>query len=185
VFWRCLCSYQDDGNTLLANIVYSVDDPVDYDAIVNQLAVSGAPAIVLVLYPEEVSKILDAASSHPVLGTDAVIWISVDSWSDLGLDGDTVTPEGVIGLTSYQANNSMTARYRHLWEQLDPEVYHDTDGDRSTFAAYSLHIIDAMASLAMAYQKAFNDNTGKSMDWQHTPCISDQCHMALCASLLQ
>ena len=135
-------------------------ETVDYAGMVESLAVSGAPAIVLVLYPEEVSNLLNAAKSHPVLGTDAVIWISVDSWSDLALDNGTVVPNGVIGLTSYQANNSHTIKYRELWQSLDPTEYKDTDGDRSTFAAYSLHIVDAVAALAMAYQRAFDDDTG-------------------------
>ena len=144
--------------------MYSADSgDIDYYAIVDMIAVSGAPAVLLVLYPEEVSKLLDAASTHPVLGTDAVIWISVDSWSDLELDGGTVIPEGVIGLTSYQANNSNTERYRKLWNSLDPEKYPDTDGDRNTFAAYSLHIVDAVVALAKAYQKAFDDNTGAAL----------------------
>eukprot|EP00602_Paraphysomonas_sp_CaronLab_P005348 CAMPEP_0185017998 /NCGR_PEP_ID=MMETSP1103-20130426/842_1 /TAXON_ID=36769 /ORGANISM="Paraphysomonas bandaiensis, Strain Caron Lab Isolate" /LENGTH=1593 /DNA_ID=CAMNT_0027547641 /DNA_START=63 /DNA_END=4844 /DNA_ORIENTATION=- len=153
-------SYENAGNIILDSIIYTSGDPsVDYDGIIDRIAQTGTPAILLVMYQDEVSNIFNAASTHPILGTDAVIWIGVDSWIDVELS-DTIIPNGIIGLSPFEANNSQTIKYRSLWESLDPNEYIDTDGDRSTFAAYSLHIVDAVVALALAYQKTINDNTG-------------------------
>eukprot|EP00604_Paraphysomonas_vestita_P000492 CAMPEP_0174826116 /NCGR_PEP_ID=MMETSP1107-20130205/43522_1 /TAXON_ID=36770 /ORGANISM="Paraphysomonas vestita, Strain GFlagA" /LENGTH=370 /DNA_ID=CAMNT_0016058575 /DNA_START=804 /DNA_END=1913 /DNA_ORIENTATION=- len=151
-------SYESSGNIILVNIVYTPSSTTDYDEIITQIAQSGAPAIVLVVYPEEVEKILKAASKHSVLSSNSVIWIGADSWIDLELN--VTLPNGIIGVSAYQADNPQTIKYTELWKSLDPVKYPDTDGDRSTFSTYSLYIMDAVTALALAYQKAIDDATG-------------------------
>ena len=151
-------SYESAGNIILDSIVYTPSSSTDYDAIITRISQTGTPAVVLVLYPEEVEKVLAASKTHPVMSSDSVLWIGADSWIDLELN--ITLPPGIVGVSSYQADNIQKKKYTELWSSLDPSEYPDTDDDRTILSPYSLYIMDAVTALALAYQKAIDDATG-------------------------
>jgi hypothetical protein len=127
--------------------------------MIDELAKAGAPAIVLVVYQDEIPKIFSVASSHPILSSTQVTWIGVDAWMDVTLN-TLLAPSGIIGLAPNHENGNMTTQYLDLWKSLDPLVYVDSNGDRDDVGTYSLQAADAMFALAFAYEYSLHDNTG-------------------------
>lgn len=127
--------------------------------MIDELAKSGAPAIVLVVYQDEIEKIFDVAATHPVLSSNEIIWIGVDAWVDAQINTPNL-PSGTIGLAPNHLNGNITDRYLKVWKDLDPQRYPDSNSNRDDVATYSLQAADAVFALANAYEISLHDNTG-------------------------
>jgi hypothetical protein len=158
-------SYITDGNTILLQYAYdtALTTTTTYTDIVDLIAASGAPAILLIMYQDQADAILAAAKSHPVLSSDKVVWIGVDAWTNVPEIGSEV-PFGTIGIGPFVPTANITNKYMELWNASDPVRYPDTDEDRSDVAPYGLQTADAVFALAIALQKSLDDNTGLSGD---------------------
>lgn len=119
--------------------------------------------MLLITYQDEVALLLEAAKRHPVMGSDKVIYVGVDTWTDRSVL-DEVVPHGTIGLTTYLAATNLTELYTNIWKELDSGEYEDADGNRDVLEPFSYNIADAVFSLALAFQKAINDNTNLDGD---------------------
>ena len=131
-----------------------------YDTVVNVLASLGSPLILLCMYDAEVELILTAAKGHEILDSEAVIWAKTDWLVDLNNENGFEFPPGMISLKPHMAASATSKRYLSLWESVDPDDYPDSNGDRSDISPTAGYLIDAMTSLAQAYQFSINDNTG-------------------------
>jgi hypothetical protein len=69
-------------------------------------------------------------------------------------------PPGMLSLKPHFASSNTSISYMQLWQSVDPDVYHDNNGDRSDITPSAGAVIDAVFALAQAYQLSINDNTG-------------------------
>jgi hypothetical protein len=131
---------------------------VNYDSVVQSLVASGSPVVLLICYLDIVTGIFAALDSSPGFDRSSMLFISVDAWTASSLSPQ-LSPHGMLGLAFYRSHSAVSRRFVNLWESLDPIRYPDGDGNRSTLATDSSFIIDAVFSLAIAYQFAINDAT--------------------------
>jgi hypothetical protein len=127
--------------------------------MMDELAKSGAPAILLVVYQDQIEPIFNAASNHPVLSSTEILWIGVDAWTDVAVHTPNL-PSGTIGLAPNHFNGNITDRYLEVWKNLNPTEYPDSNGNRNDVSTYSLQAADAVFALANAYEISLHDNTG-------------------------
>ena len=153
-------NYNAKGYVVLLEHTYtpSQNDTESYLSILDLIAASGSPVTVLVVYEEEVDKFMTAAENHPVYDDGSMVWVGIENW--ININGPW-NKKGMVGLKPYMPSSSnITAAYMDLWGSLDPEVYHDTDGDRSSLATNTLYVADAVFSLAQAFQLSIEMNSG-------------------------
>jgi hypothetical protein len=136
-----------------------VDQATFYDNLIIELIASGSPVILGSTYRAEIQKILDAANKTyaPLVGPD-YMWLAVDEWVETV---DVNPPLGTLGLgpKNYETDDPFLGDdFMELWETLDPSVYIDADGDRSSLFIYSASAIDAVFALASAYQSVIDSN---------------------------
>jgi hypothetical protein len=137
----------------------SVDQATFYDTLIVELIASGSPVIVGSTFRAEMQKILDAANkTHPALLGPDYLWLAVDEWVETV---DVNPPLGTVGLgpKNYETDDPFLGDdFLRLWKTLDPAVYVDTDGDRSSIFIYSASAVDAVFALALAYQSVIDSN---------------------------
>jgi hypothetical protein len=134
-----------------------------YDAMMDRLASYGAATTVITTMFAEAEYIFDAVKRHHIMSSDKFLWV----WpSDLVNANLSNVPLGSLGVTMYSLNASdvMASRFLSLWKSLDPSEYPDLDGDRSTLSSYSSFALDAVFSLALAFQLTINSNYVGSME---------------------
>lgn len=136
------------------------DEDSSYDDVIDAIAATGAPAVVLVLYQEEVGKILRAAQKNDRTSSTDIVWLGVEYWTDTQIDDPDSLVNGILGLSPYESNSTLTRNFYDLWASLDSSQYIDSDGDRTTLSPYTTFVVDAVFTLALAYQQAIDDNTG-------------------------
>jgi hypothetical protein len=112
---------------------------------------------------EEMSeKVLTSVRGHPVLDSESVVWAKTD-WganTESNRNGTSfLYPKGMISLNIHLVSSNTSDRYLELWKGLDPTLYPDSDGDRSDVTPLAGPVVDAIFSLAMAFQYSINDNT--------------------------
>lgn len=154
-------SYGERNGTILKHIHYEVLPNLNssfYFDIMNELAATGAPTIVLVAVRSEVRKILDARSVHPIMRRDDYVWVGVDDWVGTS---DFISPLGTIGLVPKvleTGTSGLGKQFLELWGSLDSAIYPDADGDRSTISTYSSYAVDAIFAMALGYQSVLESN---------------------------
>jgi hypothetical protein len=128
-----------------------------YDALMDRLASYGAATTVLTTNAIEAQLIFDAAKRHKVMSSDKYFWIGPNDWVSSNLSN---VPLGSMGVTIYSLNTSepMASKFMSLWRTLDPSEYPDQDEDRSTLTSYSSFAVDAVFSVALAFQQTINSN---------------------------
>lgn len=135
----------------------------NYDNIIAALAALGSPLVLLCMHDPEAEALILAAQDHVIMGSDAVVWAKT-AWTaettSVTQGNHSLYPHGTLSLKPHTAALPAPARYLNLWGQLDPEVYHDANGDRSDISSHAGAVVDAIFSLAQAFQLSINDNTG-------------------------
>jgi hypothetical protein len=123
----------------------------------DELAASGAPAIVLITRSKETEALFQAMLRHKVMSSTDFLWVGINSW--IGYDLGNI-PEGSIGTVDSPVvtTHGISAAFMDLWRSLDPEKYPDYDGDRSTLALFSAFAVDAVVAMATAYQGTIDAN---------------------------
>jgi hypothetical protein len=129
----------------------------------DRLAAYGAPVTVLTTTIIETQRIFDAMKRHRIMSSDNYLWVGSHDLVTANLSN---VPLGSLGVSIYSLNTSesMASRFMSLWRSLDPSEYPDTDGDRWTLSSYSSYAVDAVFSLALAFQQAINSNYVGSPD---------------------
>ena len=152
-------SYEDRNGTVLKHISYvrSAANTSTYFDMMNVLATSGAPVIVLITTRIEVQNLLAARTSHPVMRSDKFLWAGADDW--IGSD-EITAPTGTIGLVPQPLDMEYTVgtKFIELWKALDPIEYPDADGDRSSLSTYAGYAVDAVFGMALAHQAVIDSN---------------------------
>ena len=156
-------NYQAKGHIVLLNYQFT---PVDnetavYTEILDEIAASGAPVTVLVMYADEVEHLLAAVAEHPVYKYDTMVWVGIEMW--VNVKGPW-NKKGMVGLKPYVPDTNITASYMDLWANLNPAEFIDSDGDRSSLGSNTLYVADAVFALAQAFQKVTGSETGSSGD---------------------
>jgi ABC-type branched-subunit amino acid transport system substrate-binding protein len=156
-------NYQAKGHIVLLNYQFT---PVDnetavYTQILDEIAASGAPVTVLVMYADEVEHLLAAVAEHPVYKYDTMVWVGIEMW--VNVKGPW-NKKGMVGLKPYVPSTNITASYMDLWANLNPAEFIDSDGDRSSLGSNTLYVADAVFALAQAFQKVTGSETGSSGD---------------------
>ncbi len=150
-------SYTASGNYILSSIVVPTgSDDVYWQNTVNLLAESGATVILVICYEEETTMLFNATKNNVRMNSSEVVYVGAD-WVTMKSD---VVPRGTVGLIQISYESALSLKYYKLWESVDPKKYFDSDSNRSTIALWGLMWVDALFSLALAYQKAINDTTG-------------------------
>lgn len=159
--YHYISSYTASDGIILLTLSYNSDTATTstYDYLIDELAKSGAPAIVLVLYQDQIDKIFEAASTHPILSTNEVVWIGVDAWVDVTSNSNKI-PAGTIGLSPNHYNGNITDKYYNVWKNLNSNQFPDSNNNRNDVATYSLQAADALFALAKAYEISLHDNSG-------------------------
>ena len=130
-----------------------------YDELINNLAASGSPAIMLAVTADEAVKIFEAAKVSSVLSSSDYLWIAIDEWTKSDIVWNV--PVGTLGI--YPVEKSLSTAYlgpefMSLWSSLNSSEYSDEDGDRETISKYSGYVVDAVFALALSYQDILNKN---------------------------
>ena len=161
--------YEEKGHIVLQAIEVQPSVSVqDYMDALDMLASLGTPATVLVFSPEEVAKILAAADEHPadVFRDNAMVWVGIENW--VNIDDAFWNRQGMLGIYSPYLppgdGSDIPSRFIDLWEQLDPSIYTDGDGDRSALSEGAMFAADAVFALALAFQQLVKEETGLEGD---------------------
>jgi hypothetical protein len=157
-------NFQAKGYTVLLSYSYTpaaLNEIEQYTFILDQIAASGSPVTVLVMYVEEVVKLMAAASQHPVYMHDTMVWVGIEMW--INVDGPW-NKKGMIGLKPFTPSANVTTSYMDLWAALDPEEFQDSDGDRTTLGSNTLFVADAIFALALAFQRSTDEASGAEGD---------------------
>lgn len=147
--YNVLLSYTYTPHVLNASTAAQAAD--QYNHILDQIAASGSPVTVLVMYVEEVIKLMEAASVHPVFSQDTMVWVGIEMW--INVDGPW-NKNGMVGLKPYTPSANVTTLYMDMWAALDSDLYPDSDGDRHTLGSNTLYVADAVFALALAFQQS-------------------------------
>ncbi|CAN0419458.1 unnamed protein product, partial [Ectocarpus fasciculatus] len=154
-------SYEERNGTVLKQITFaskSGENATFYEDIMDVIATTGAPGIVLVTTASEAQKLLVARASHPVMRSDKFLWAGVDDW--IGSD-DVSAPAGTIGLVPQPFDDTefdVGQQFMDLWKSLDSTEYPDADGDRTTLSTYTAYAVDAVFGMALAHQAVIDSN---------------------------
>jgi ABC-type branched-subunit amino acid transport system substrate-binding protein len=156
-------NYQSKGHTVLLMHSYTpaADDLEQYTLILDALAASGAPVTVLVMYVDEVDKLLAAAAQHPVYRDNTMVWVGIEMWINV-LGG--WNRKGMLGLKPYVPSAAVTDSYMAAWAALDPDAFVDSDSDRSGLGSNTLFVADAVFALAQAFQTITSEDAGSDVD---------------------
>jgi hypothetical protein len=156
----------DSDHHVLKHFTYSIGsggepNSASYEEIIEEIAASGSPVVLLVLSSTEVDNLMREATNHPSVGGDSIVWVGVDLWIKRDLE---MTKNGMIGLSPYTPSNALTTKFMDLWKTLDPLEYIDSDGDRTALAPYSLQIVDSVFAIAFAFQQTISEETALEGD---------------------
>jgi len=128
-----------------------------YFRILDEIAASGAPVTVLVMYVEEVTKLMIAASRHPVFKHDTMVWVGIEMWINVNAPWNK---KGMLGLKPYVPGVNITEEYMKMWAELNSTEFIDSDGDRSSLGSNTLYVADAVFAIAQAFQMVTGSATG-------------------------
>jgi hypothetical protein len=156
----CVNRWTDRGYQSLYEYALSDTDDDNYLDLTRKIAASGTPAVLLIIYQDEVSKLWRASEKNVRVSSTSIAWIGVDAWIDQSFDDPDVLKNGIVGLSVYKSNDTVRQDFTRVWESLDAKEYPDTDGDRSTLATYTPYLVDSVFALALAYQATINADTG-------------------------
>jgi hypothetical protein len=128
-----------------------------YDEMMDRLISYNGACIVLATTPYEANKIFDAVKRHEILSSDKYVWFGPSDWVNDGLGN---VPLGSLGVSIFSLDTKMAvaSKFMDLWLSLDPEIYIDSDLNRSTLSSYSPFAVDAVVSLARALQHTIDSN---------------------------
>jgi hypothetical protein len=152
--------WQSRNHILLGS--YAVSDNYDIDSLLTAILASGSPIVLFCLPYEASAGIVQAAASMSEVDTSAILWVFTDYFInydianviDLSVSRDL---NGAFFLYPYTADNDAMNNFMSIWEDLDPDEYADTNGNRKDLNFYSPYIIDSIASLALAYQSTLEE----------------------------
>lgn len=152
-------NYQAKGHTVLLNYIYTPnqENHTVYFRILDEIAASGAPVTVLVMYVEEVTKLMIAASRHPVFKHDTMVWVGIEMWINVNAPWNK---KGMLGLKPYVPGVNITEEYMKMWAELNSTEFIDSDGDRSSLGSNTLYVADAVFAIAQAFQMVTGSATG-------------------------
>jgi hypothetical protein len=91
------------------------------------LAASGAPVLIIILYGPGEEKLVDYIF------------------------------DGIVSLAPYQSHSQINSKYVNFWMTLDPLEFPSDSDDRSRLTPYGPYVVDAVISLALAFQETIND----------------------------
>jgi hypothetical protein len=104
----------------------------------------------MILIQDEAQNLFAAAKLHPIMGSTEIFWMGCNSFTGMA---EGIVPSGNLGLGPYHANEVATQHIKSIWYNADPNIYSDYDGDRSTFAGFTLFASDAVVALSMAFEE--------------------------------
>jgi ABC-type branched-subunit amino acid transport system substrate-binding protein len=127
------------------------------DDVVVALAESGAPVVVLFLYVNEVNELFEAASKHPVMGTDRIAWIGVDGWTKSAGLNYSVLPSGVVGVLPFNGDTTVKDWYWETYLQYMTSNYPEEQVGPTT-TPFVGQLVDAIFAMALSFQETINTN---------------------------
>jgi ABC-type branched-subunit amino acid transport system substrate-binding protein len=138
----------------------SSNTPVDYNKIVYDLLAAGAPSVLVITQSPTATNLFEAVKNVTAFQSNIqdYLWFGVDGWVVYNNQLVTITPPGTIGTRGSFLATNQTGAFLKLWEQADPTLYIDKDGNRKSVDNRSLFLVDCMLALAHALQLAMNEN---------------------------